>query len=108
MDRDIWMNGGFFVFAPEIFDYIGCDDELVEKPFERLIADGLLGTLKYDGFWACMDTFKEKQLLEDFTAHGPAPWEVWRQPERIRATAPKNQHKSGMRGRLAALGSKIS
>jgi len=111
IDRDIWMNGGFFVFAPNIFDYIEQNDELVEKPFERLIAEDQLRTLKYDGFWACMDTFKEKQILEDFASQGPAPWEVWRQPNRVKAASPNNKNRSSKRvrrGRFAVPGAKVS
>ncbi len=77
-ESDVWMNGGFFAFDQKIFDYIQDGEELVNEPFERLIADGKLRTLKYDGFWGCMDTFKEKEVLEDLHAHGPAPWELWK------------------------------
>jgi glucose-1-phosphate cytidylyltransferase len=79
-DTDVWMNGGFFAFRSEIFDYVEDGEELVEKPFRRLIQRGLLSTVRYDGFWSCMDTFKEKQNLDDVYAQGNAPWEVWREP----------------------------
>jgi glucose-1-phosphate cytidylyltransferase len=75
---DLWMNGGFFIFRPEIFDYIGPGEELVNEPFQRLIAAEQLMGYKYEGFWACMDTFKDKQALEDMDARGEAPWEVWK------------------------------
>ena len=71
------INGGFFVFRRELFDYIKEGEDLVEEPFHRLIADGELVAYPYDGFWACMDTFKEKQHLEDLHASGRAPWRVW-------------------------------
>ncbi len=71
------INGGFFVFRREIFDYIKEGEDLVEEPFHRLIADRQLLAYPYDGFWACMDTFKEKQHLEDLHATGHAPWQVW-------------------------------
>jgi glucose-1-phosphate cytidylyltransferase len=77
-EADVWMNGGFFVLRPEIFDYMEEGDELVAQPFRRLIRQRLLCTVKYDGFWGCMDTFKEKQDLDDMYANGNAPWEVWR------------------------------
>jgi glucose-1-phosphate cytidylyltransferase len=52
-------------------------DELVEEPFRRLIAAGQLLSYTHDGFWACMDTFKEMQQLEDLYSRGKAPWMVW-------------------------------
>jgi len=79
-DADIWMNGGFFVFRREIFDYLHEGEELVEEPFRRLMRQNRLFTVKYDGFWSCMDTFKEKQDLDDRYARGDAPWEIWRNP----------------------------
>jgi len=75
---DVWMNGGFFTFSHEIFDYIRDGEDLVEEPFKRLIAESKLRTMKFDGFWACMDTYKEKQLLEDMHGAGSAPWEIWK------------------------------
>lgn len=79
-DSDMWMNGGFYVFRSEIFQYLGEGEDLVDEPFRRLIAESQLRTLRYDGFWACMDTFKEKAMLDDMVASGAAPWEVWRNP----------------------------
>ncbi len=79
-DADVWMNGGFFVLRNEIFDYMQDGEELVEEPFRRLIRQRRLFTVKYDGFWSCMDTFKEKQNLDELYTRGNAPWEVWRQP----------------------------
>jgi glucose-1-phosphate cytidylyltransferase len=76
-DADIWLNGGYFVLRNEIFDYMNDGDELVVEPFQRLIAENKLFGYKYEGFWACMDTFKEKQWLEDMAARGRAVWEVW-------------------------------
>jgi glucose-1-phosphate cytidylyltransferase len=78
MDRsDIWINGGFFVMRREIFDYIGDGEELVVEPFSRLIAEGRLSAMKYEGFWGPMDTYKDKMLLDDIYARGEAPWVVW-------------------------------
>ena len=76
----IWMNGGFFVLRNEIFCYIEDGEELVEEPFSRLIEERRLTTYRYDGFWRCMDTYKEKQSLEDMYIRGDIPWQVWRQP----------------------------
>jgi glucose-1-phosphate cytidylyltransferase len=72
------INGGFFVFQREIFDYIRPGEELVAEPFRRLIAEGKLHAHPYDGFWASMDTFKDKQRFEDLLARGEAPWQVWK------------------------------
>jgi hypothetical protein len=65
--KDVGMrvNGGFFVFRKQIFDWIKPGEELVAEPFQRLAAAGKLLAYPYDGFWACLDTFKDKQLLED-------------------------------------------
>ncbi len=71
------MNGGFFTFRKEIFQYLREGEELVEKPFHRLIQQGKLRTHTHDGFWSCMDTFKEKQDLDDLYASGSPPWEIW-------------------------------
>ena len=79
----IWINGGYFVFKKEIFKYIKDGDELVEQPFRRLIAEWKLITYKYDGFWLCMDTFKDKQLLDEIYSKGNAPWEVWKKNDTL-------------------------
>ena len=71
------INGGFFVLRKEIFDYMRPGEELVGAPFYRLIEAGKLVSYRHDGFWACMDTFKEKQVLDDFFASGQAPWMIW-------------------------------
>ena len=77
-DSGARINGGFFAFRREVFDYIRPGEELVIEPFQRLIAARQLLAYRYDGFWACMDTFKERQLLEDMHGRGQAPWEVWK------------------------------
>jgi glucose-1-phosphate cytidylyltransferase len=75
---DIWINGGFFVLRNEIFRYIHPGDELVRQPFQRLIEKGALLAHKCTGFWQCMDTFKDKQCLEELN-QSSAPWKVWHQ-----------------------------
>lgn len=80
-DTGLLINGGFFVFHKEIFQYINEGEELVLEPFQRLIQKDLLLGYTYDRFW-CMDTFKEQQELTDMFTQGCAPWEVWRKPER--------------------------
>lgn len=81
-DAELWSNGGYFAFRNEIFDYIREGDELVEEPFARLIRQKKLYAHKYRGFWTSMDTFKEKQQLDDLHAQGSAPWEVWKHQAR--------------------------
>jgi len=71
------INGGFMVLRQEIFKYLHEGEDLVEEPFRRLIADGKLMAHAHEGFWACMDTFKERQELEDTYGRGSAPWVVW-------------------------------
>jgi glucose-1-phosphate cytidylyltransferase len=72
------INGGFFIFKNQIFDYIRENEELVMEPFQRLIEEKQLVGYPYDGFWASMDTFKDKQQLEGLYSGGNAPWEVWK------------------------------
>jgi len=71
------MNGGYMVLRQEIFNYLRDGEELVEEPFRRLISEGKLMAFPHDGYWACMDTFKEKQDLDDVFGRGKAPWAVW-------------------------------
>ena len=75
---DIRVNGGYFVFRKEIFEYLGEGEELVEAPFHRLLREQQLIGYQYDGFWASMDTFKDRQQLERLQAGSGAPWELWR------------------------------
>ena len=74
---NIWINGGFFILRSEIFDYLGEGEELVEEPFQRLIEREELVAYPYEGFWAPMDTLKDKHNLEALAASGQPPWEVW-------------------------------
>ncbi len=75
---DLRINGGFFVFKRDIFSYIRDGEELLREPFERLVARKQLVAYKYDGFWASMDTFKDKRHLDELQSQGRTPWEVWR------------------------------
>jgi glucose-1-phosphate cytidylyltransferase len=77
-DADVWINGGFFVFRPAIFEYIQPGDELVEAPFRRLMDSGSLYAYKYHGFWVAMDTYKDKVDLDRRHDRGDSPWEVWK------------------------------
>ena len=78
METDLRVNGGYFLFRRQIFDYMRPGEELVIEPFERLIAADQLATHRHDGFTASMDTFKDKQGLDELYSKGKAPWEVWR------------------------------
>ena len=73
-----WINGGFFVFEPAIFDYLEDDATILERePLERLAEEGQLMAFRHGGFWQPMDTLREKLLLESLWAAGQAPWKVW-------------------------------
>lgn len=72
------VNAGYFILRRKIFDYIRPGEELVNEPFQRLIKEQQLLAYTYDGFWACMDTFKDKQTLDDIYAKGNAPWMIWK------------------------------
>jgi glucose-1-phosphate cytidylyltransferase len=71
---NLWLNGGYFVLRPEIFDYMREGEELVEEPFRRLIEADKLMAYKHEGFWRGMDTLKDKDVLEDMINHGEMPW----------------------------------
>jgi glucose-1-phosphate cytidylyltransferase len=77
---DIWINGGYLIFRKEVFNYFEKGDDIVPQVFRKLAAKGKLGTYKHDGFWACMDTFKEKMTLDTLDAKEAAPWQVWKKP----------------------------
>jgi glucose-1-phosphate cytidylyltransferase len=77
-ENDLWVNGGFFVFNREIFDYIRDGEELVEQPFQRLVAERRLACFPYKGFWRALDTFKDKITLDRLEARGDCPWMVWK------------------------------
>jgi glucose-1-phosphate cytidylyltransferase len=72
-----WINGGFFCFEPGALDYIGTDSVLEREPLERLAGDGQLGAYRHEGFWDCMDTYKDAVELNDLWASGEPPWTVW-------------------------------
>jgi glucose-1-phosphate cytidylyltransferase len=73
----IRINGGFFVFRKQLFDYMKPGEELVMEPFQRLMAERQLLATPYNGFWRSMDTFKDKIELDDLIAKGKAPWQIW-------------------------------
>jgi glucose-1-phosphate cytidylyltransferase len=71
---DIWINGGYFLFRKEIFNYMREGEELVLEPFRRLIAEDKLMAYKYEGFWRSMDTLRDWQVLQDMVEKGNMPW----------------------------------
>ncbi|MER3432158.1 MAG: glucose-1-phosphate cytidylyltransferase [Leptolyngbya sp. ERB_1_1] len=77
-NADLRINGGFFALKTEIFRYMQPGEELVLAPFQRLIEKEELIAYNYDGFWTCMDTFRDKQNLDDLYSQGTPPWEVWK------------------------------
>jgi glucose-1-phosphate cytidylyltransferase len=79
-EAGLWINAGFFVFRREIFDYIRDGEDLVEEPFQRLIEDEKLIAFPNRGFWAPMDTLKDKQNLDSLVESGRAPWALWDVP----------------------------
>jgi glucose-1-phosphate cytidylyltransferase len=83
----IRINGGYFILRREIFEYLRDGEELVCEPFQRLVRERRLVAYQYDGFWTAMDTFKDRQQLEDIYCRGGAPWEVWQKPSETRAAA---------------------
>ena len=77
LESDLWINGGFFVFRRDIFDVMKPGEDLVQEPFQRLIERGDLLAHRYEGFWAPMDTLKDRQTLELLAESGACPWAVW-------------------------------
>lgn len=73
-----WINGGFMVLEPQVLDYIEDDSTTFEKkPLEQLSCEGQLEAYRHTGFWQCMDTLRDKMLLEELLEKGKAPWKVW-------------------------------
>ena len=77
---DLWINGGYLIFRREALDYFADGDDIVPTVFRKLAAERKLMSYRHHGFWACMDTFKEKMTLDDLDAKGRAPWQVWKKP----------------------------
>jgi glucose-1-phosphate cytidylyltransferase len=86
-ESNIWVNGGYFVLSKDVFRYLKPGEELVYEPMTRMIAEGKVWSRRHAGFWQCMDTFKDKQILDELDASGTAPWCVW---------------KNGCRGKVSA------
>ncbi len=80
-DSEYWINGGFFCLRREIFDHLREGEELVEAPFQRLIAAQKLWSYRHHGFWGAMDTFKDKITFDRMEASGNCPWMIWKNPQ---------------------------
>ncbi|MGO9885921.1 MAG: sugar phosphate nucleotidyltransferase [Solirubrobacteraceae bacterium] len=72
-----WINGGFFCLRPPVFDLLSADSILEREPLQSLAATGRLRGFRHDGFWECMDTYKDAVLLNDLWERGDAPWKLW-------------------------------
>jgi glucose-1-phosphate cytidylyltransferase len=72
-----WINGGFFCFEPSVFEVLREDSVLEREPLSTLAGSGQLRAFCHDGFWDCMDTYKDAVLLNDLWANGEAPWKLW-------------------------------
>ena len=81
VESGIRVNGGFFIFRRNVFDYVRRGEDLVFAPFQRLIEAGGLVAYKYDGYWQAVDTAKDKARVDELHAAGRPPWEVWSPPE---------------------------
>jgi len=86
-DSNIWVNGGYFVLRRDVFRYLKPGEEFVYEPIQRMIAEGKVWSRRYEGFWQCMDTFKDKQILDELEASGHAPWCIWNHGCMARLTA---------------------
>jgi glucose-1-phosphate cytidylyltransferase len=74
---DHWVNGGFFCFEPAVLEYLDDSSVLEKEPLTRLAAEGHLRAYRHEGFWDCMDTYKDAVVLNDLWAGGDAPWRIW-------------------------------
>ncbi len=81
---DHWVNGGFFVFNREVFEYMQNDDVLESDTFSRLVRAKKLSAYKHYGFWECMDTYKDNLKLNQLWSEGSSPWAAWRRRKRAR------------------------
>ena len=91
-EAEVWVDNGFFIFRKEIFDYIEPgDNDLIDQPFQRLVAAGKLMTYRHNGFWIAMTTLRDVQELVRLEESGDAPWAVWRTAEVASGTQPDTE-----------------
>jgi glucose-1-phosphate cytidylyltransferase len=81
-ETEMRINGGYFVFKNQIFDYLKEKEDLVNEPFQRLINKRELVAYEYDGFWASLDTYKDKQRLDDLVSQNAASWQIWKNDQK--------------------------
>jgi glucose-1-phosphate cytidylyltransferase len=94
--KEGWINGAFFVLEPEIFDFIDGDNTHFEKePLERLAGEGQLMAYRHTGFWQCMDTIREKKILETYWESGNAPWKTWEESNASISDGARGVHRNG-------------
>jgi glucose-1-phosphate cytidylyltransferase len=92
---DHWVNGGFFVFEPGVFEYLDESSVLEREPLERLAADRGLRAYRHAGFWECMDTYKDAVLLNDLWESGDPPWRTWDAGREDRGAATAARRRAG-------------
>jgi glucose-1-phosphate cytidylyltransferase len=99
-----WINGAFFVLEPEIFDFIDGDDTHFEKePLERLAAEGQLMAYRHTSFWQCMDTIREKKILETYWENGNAPWATWEKTNESVSNGSRGVYRHGLSANAVAV-----
>ena len=101
--KEGWINGAFFVLEPEIFDFIDGDNTHFEKePLERLAGEGQLMAYRHTGFWQCMDTIREKKILETYWESGNAPWQTWEDTNASISNGAQGVHRNGFSANAVA------
>lgn len=94
--KEGWINGAFFVLEPQVFDYIEGDGTHFEKePLEQLAKEGQLMAYRHSSFWQCMDTLREKKLLETLWESGNAPWKIWEDMHASISNGTRGVHRHG-------------
>ncbi len=105
--KEGWINGAFFVLEPEVFDYIDADDTHFEKePLERLAAEGQLMAYRHESFWQCMDTLRERNLLESLWQSGKAPWKIWEETNASVSDGSRGLYRNGPSAHAVASGAR--
>jgi glucose-1-phosphate cytidylyltransferase len=102
-DSEFWINAGFFCLRREIFDHIRPGEELVEQPFQRLIAQRQLVVTRYEGFWQQMDTLRDKIVLDRLEGQGHCPWMVWKADDAQHAPPQPPQPRVTTRSRASTI-----
>lgn len=100
----LWLNGGYFVLRQEVFDVLGPGEDLVGDAFVRLAAQRRLMAVRYPGFWAPMDTLKERSILEELDRSGRAPWKLWCRNEGPGPQTPLSLPLETMHGEVITVG----